>query len=410
MNLAVRDIWHSLGRFVLTTLGVAMLLMIVMGMAGIYRGLMYEATLLVDRVGADFWVVQRGTRGPFAEVSRLPRTMADRVAAVPGVLDAREFVYHTIQRQKMGVPLRMAVLGLSWPKDKGEWLPLAAGRLLTQNHHEMIADQTLGIALGEQIRLGKDSYRVVGLTQGMTDPSGNGFAFFTLLDAQAVQFDLPGEAIRLEREARRARSDQSDAGRVQPALLDRASGNAGAIPVLPPNQISAVMGRLAPGADPATTLETLKRWPDVSVYTRTEQSELLLLGVVDKARRQLGLFRVLLTIISGVIMALILYTLTLEKLHDIAVLKLIGASNRVILGLILQQALLLGILGYIIGYLLGQKLFPMFPRRVLLAQEDLVQLGLIVLGISVLASLLGIWKAMRVSPNHALAAGGEAFD
>ena len=55
---------------------------------------------------------------------------------------------------------------------------------------------------------------------------------------------------------------------------------------------------------------------------------MLLMGVVERSRRQLGLFRVLLTIVSGIIMALILYTLTLDKLHDIALLKLIGAPNR----------------------------------------------------------------------------------
>ena len=44
------------------------LLMVVLGMSGIYRGLIHEATLLVDRIGADLWIVQGGTRGPFAEM------------------------------------------------------------------------------------------------------------------------------------------------------------------------------------------------------------------------------------------------------------------------------------------------------------------------------------------------------
>ena len=52
---------------------------------------------------------------------------------------------------------------------------------------------------------------------------------------------------------------------------------------------------------------------------------------------------------------------------------------------------------------LGQRLFPLFPRRVILTDTDLAQLGLIVLVISVAASLLGIWRALRVSPNEALA-------
>lgn len=100
MNLALKDIRHNLGRFILTTVGVGLLLMIVMGMGGIYRGVIEDATLLIDRVGADLWVVQRNTRGPFAEISRVPSSLVHRVQAVPGVQMAREFVYHTIQRER----------------------------------------------------------------------------------------------------------------------------------------------------------------------------------------------------------------------------------------------------------------------------------------------------------------------
>ena len=110
----------------------------------------------------------------------------------------------------------------------------------------------------------------------------------------------------------------------------------------------------------------------------------------------------LLILISTIIMALILYTLTLDKLHDIAMLKLMGARNGVIAGLILQQALLIGALGYGLAYWLGTFAFPRFPRLVVIEPSDLLQLGGIVLGISVLASLLGIWKAMRVEPNKVL--------
>ncbi|QPD02398.1 MAG: hypothetical protein Nkreftii_000172 [Candidatus Nitrospira kreftii] len=44
----------------------------------------------------------------------------------------------------------------------------------------------------------------------------------------------------------------------------------------------------------------------------------------------------------------------MEKVLSIALLKIIEASSTVILGLILQQALLLGFLGYGIAYLVGQ--------------------------------------------------------
>lgn len=402
MNLAVRDIRHNLGRFALTTVGVGMLLMVVMGMAGIYRGLVDDALVVARGVGADLWIVQRDTRGPFAEVSRLPRSLVDRVAAVPGVAEAREFVYHTIQREHRGRPLRMGVLGLGWPTDRGQHLPLVAGRPLARNHYEMIADETLGLALGETVRLGKDDYEVVGLTRWMVSSGGDGIACFSSRDAQAIQFDEPGEATRLERHARSARARRTDVGRTQPSLLERAAGASSELAALPGPAISAVVARLAPGADADRVRRTLAGWSDVTVYTTPEQEGLLLRGSVDRARRQILLFRVLLTLISAVIMALIIYTLTLDKLHPIALLKLIGAPNRVIVGLILQQSLVMGALAYGIGWLLGQKVFPVFPRRVLVTGDDLLRLGGVVLVISVAASLLGIWKALHVAPSEAI--------
>lgn len=402
MNLALKDIRYNLGRFALTGLGIGMLLMVVMGMAGIYRGLIEDATLLVERIGADLWVVQRDTRGPFAELSRVPRTLVYRVQAVPGVASAREFVFHTIQRQHKGRPLRISVLGLGWPADKGDWLPLVAGRPLRQNHYEIVADQTLGLYLGERLRLGKENYTVVGITRGMVSSGGDGMAFVTQWDSQAIQFDTPPEAIRLERAARQRRSQSDETFLKQPVLVERLSEPAGQLPAVPEPELSAVVVRLQPGAEAQRVIATMAAWGDVTVFTKAEQEDLLVQGMVDKARRQLGMFRVLLTVIAAIIMALILYTLTLDKLHSIALLKLIGARNRVILGMIVQQALVLGVLGYGIAYLVGQKLFPLFPRRVVLTDADLVQLAVIVLVISVLSSVLGIWRAMRVEPNQAL--------
>jgi putative ABC transport system permease protein len=402
MNLAVKDIRHNLGRFLLTSIGIGMLLMIVMGMVGIYRGLIQDATLLIDSIGADLWIVQLHTKGPFAEVSRIPRNMVDRVTVIPGVKNAREFVFHTVQREKDGRPLRMAILGLKWPSDKGEWLPLVSGRALAQSHYEMIADEKLGLLLSDTLRLGHDTYTVVGITRGMVASGGDGLAFFTVDDAQSVQFHTPGEAVRLERAGREQRAGRSEMGQTQPSVRERASGSSSAIPALGPPMISAAIASLHPGADRELVRSVLSGWSDVSAYTREEQREFMLKGTVEMARKQIGLFTILLTVISAIIMALILYTLTMEKLHEIALLKLIGAPNRVILSMILQQAFLLGAAGYGLAYLFGTKIFTKFPRRVILIDEDLFLLAAIVLVISVLSSVLGLWKAAKVDPNEAL--------
>ena len=402
MNLATKDIRHNFGRFALTTVGIGLLLMIVMGMGGIYRGLIADATLLVQKIGADLWLVQGDTRGPFAEISRVPANLEDRARAVPGVADSRRFVSHTIQREYQGRPLRMVVQGLAWPEDTGDWIPLTDGRSLRQAHYELIADRSLGLPLGAVLPLGKNRYRVVGLTKGMVGTGGDGLAFFSVGDAQAIQFDVPGEAMRLERAARQARVGEEDVGRLNPLLLERSGGLSSAIPALAAPQVSAVMVTLRAGADAAGVAATFATWPDITVFTARQQVDLLLSGMVEKARRQLGLFRILLIIISTIIMALIIYTLTLDKIHDIALLKLIGARNGVIVGLILQQALLIGTLGYGLAYWLGTFAFPRFPRRVVIETSDLLMLAGVVIGISVLASLIGILEAMRVEPNKVL--------
>lgn len=403
MNLAVRDTRHNLGRFVLTTLGVGLLLMVVMGMRGSYRGIEADATLFVDSVGADLWVVQGDTQGPFAELSRVPSNLSDRVAAVAGVARATQLVYFPVQRQHAGRPLRLTVVGLDWPTDKGDWLPLIAGQPLGQYRYEMVADMTLGLPLGERVRLAKDTYTVVGITRGMVSSSGDGLGFFSALDARTIQTDVPGEAARLERAARPARARQNDIGRTQPQILARAAGPVSNIPALGPPPIGAVMVTLEPGADDAEVAAALSSWPDVSILTREEQREIILTGLVDRARRQIGMITRLLLAVSAVVLTLIVYTLTLERTTAIAILKLIGAPNRVILGMVLQQALLIGGVGYGVAYLLGQVILPHFPRRVVLLGPDLLQLGGIVAGICVLGSFLGVWKAARVSPNEVLA-------
>jgi putative ABC transport system permease protein len=403
MNLAIRDIRAHWGRFALTAVGIGMLLMIVMGMTGIYVGLIEDATLLVDSVDADLWVVQKGTHGPFAELSHVPANLEHRLRALNGVERTRAFVGHTIQREHRGRSIRLAVRGLSWPEDTGKWLPISSGRPIEQPHFEAVADVTLGLSLGEEIRLGKDAYRIVGLTTNMVGEGGDGLLFTTVRDALEIRDDTVGEAERLQRLERREALEKSDMGMSRPELpraIEQPDGYV-EVPGASPT-VNAILVDIRPGANLDQLKAAIERRPDVSVYTSDEQRSLLLTGTVDKARRQIGLFRVLLVVISAIIMALIIYTLTLDKVRDIAMLKLMGARNRMVLGLIVQQALLLGVLGYVVAFLLGGPLFDKFPRRVIIHDGDLVRLAVVVVAISIASSLIGIWRAAKVTPNEVI--------
>ena len=97
--------------------------------------------------------------------------------------------------------------------------------------------------------------------------------------------------------------------------------------------------------------------------------------------------------------------MTLEKTRDIATLKVVGTPDRTIAALILQEALALGVLGFILGAILIGRTYQYFPRRtVIVAFDQWVLLGIVVV-ICVVASLLGISKALRVDPTTALGGG-----
>src|SRR5512139_1136057 len=163
MNLASRDVRRHALRFVGTAVGLGLLLSVVIAMQGIYAGLVDDATILTRAMRADLWIVQRDTRGPFAEASRLDPTVEARAAAVPGVRSARPYTYQLIQREHRGAVMRIALVGLGWPDDPGLGLPLVQGRHLVQPHGELVVDASLGLHIGEALELAGETYRIVGI-------------------------------------------------------------------------------------------------------------------------------------------------------------------------------------------------------------------------------------------------------
>ena len=71
ISLAGRDILHGGGKFALTGLGLGLLIGVTLSMAGIYRGMVNDAQALITNSGANLWVVQKDTQGPYAEASSL---------------------------------------------------------------------------------------------------------------------------------------------------------------------------------------------------------------------------------------------------------------------------------------------------------------------------------------------------
>jgi len=394
ISLAGRDILHSWSKFVFTGVGLGLLIGVTFTMAGVYRGMVDDAKVLLNNSGADLWVVQKDTLGPYAEPSSVHDDVYRTILGMPGVAQAANVTYLTMQVRKGETDVRAMVVGFV-PGEPGEPRFLIDGRRVTRSHYEAVVDVSAGFAVGDQIRIRRHDYAVVGLTRRTVSSGGDPMVFIPLRDAQEAQFLKDNDAIVNER-ARTADNPALNRPGV-PGLLDaiEASQTSG-------RSVNAVLVRVASGHAPDRVAADLRRWKHVEAFTRAEMEDILIAKLIATAAKQIGMFLVILTIVSAAIVAFIIYTMTLGKIREIAVLKLIGTHNSTIASMILQQALWLGVIGFAVGKIAATIWGPAFPRYVLLEPWDAVIGFVIVMLVCVLASTLAIRAALRVDPAAAI--------
>jgi putative ABC transport system permease protein len=397
ISLAGRDIMHTWGKFVFTGVGLGLLIGVTLSMAGIYRGMVDDGKALLDNSGADLWVVQQDTLGPYAESSSIYDDTYRALLAMPGIAEAAGVSYLTMQVGRKDADVRAMVVGIA-PGRPGTpgWPPyLVAGRQITRSHYEAVADIATGFKPGDRLTIRRNHYTVVGLTRRMVSSGGDPMVFIPLKDAQEAQFLKDNDAILQQR--RRTAADPTLNRPGVPGLLEAVIASQGGNPY-----VNAVLVRLAPGQDPAAMAEAIGRWKRLTAYTRPEMEEILVGKLIATSAKQIGMFLVILALVSAAIVAFIIYTLTLGKIREIAVLKLLGTRNRTIAGMIMQQALALGLIGFVVGRITVTYLVPIFPKYVLLLPLDSVRGFVAVMVICVLASLIAIHAALKVDPAEAI--------
>ncbi len=394
ISLAGRDILHSWGKYVFTGAGLGLLIGVTLSMAGIYRGMVEDARMLLTNSGADLWVVQRDTLGPYAEPSTLHDDAWRGIAGLPGVAATGNVTYLTMQARRGDVDVRVMVVGFE-PGRPGGPATLVAGRPIMRSHYEAIADEKTGFVLDDKVRIRRHDYTVVGLTRRMVSSSGDPMVFIPLKDAQEAQFLKDNDAIINDR-ARIAANPSLNRPNV-PGLVDAVIASQSTN-----HNVNGVLVQLAPGWDENLVAESIRRWKRLQAYTRAQMEEILVAKLIATSARQIAMFLVILSIVSGAIVSFIIYTMTLGKIREIAVLKLIGTPNRTIAGMILQESLGLGLAGFIVGKTVATLWAPYFPKYVLLETADAVRGFFAVMLICTLASIVAIRAALRVDPATAI--------
>ena len=230
----------------------------------------------------------------------------------------------------------------------------------------------------------------------MVSSGGDPMVFIPIKDAQEAQFLKDNDAIWQQRH-RTAANPAFNRPQV-PGLLDAVIASQSTNPY-----VNAILVQVAAGHDADEVAASIRRWKHLTVYTRSQMEKILIGKLIATSAKQIGMFLVILSIVSAAIVAFIIYTLTLGKIREIAVLKLIGTKNRTIVGLIMQQAIALGVIGFVVGKITATLVMaPIFPKYVLLEPLDSVLGFCAIMVICMLSSVVAIRAAMKIDPAEAI--------
>ena len=347
--ISLRDLQWRRRRFAIGVVATALVFALGLVLSGVKASFDNEIRRTVNSFGADVWLLKAGSLGPFTAPRPLAASRAKDVRRLPGVKRADPVVLlgaTTTTPSKRNLNLVGVVPGGvgSPPGEQGRKLarPGAA-----------IADDRLGLDVGDRLVLNGANLHVVDVTHGMTYFAG-----------------IPRVTISVRLAQRLGLDNQ----RLATAIVTQ--------------------GR------PRTVPRSLALLDNSEVKRDLERP-------IKPAKDTINLIRILLWIVASGIIGAIVYLSVLERVGDFAVLKAIGVSGRDLLAGLLLQAVLLSLLSALLAVGLQAAIAPAIAMSVEVPTVTFLTLPLIAVVVGALASFLGLRRALAVDPALAFASGGR---
>jgi putative ABC transport system permease protein len=344
--IALRDLQWRRRRFIIGVVATGLVFALALLITGMGASFRNEVRRTVKAMGADSWVVPKGVSGPFTASTAFAASMADAVAAEPGVTKASplavlRFTVRTPSLRDINV-IALEPHGVGAPSPKN-------GRTL-EGTGEAVVDRSLGLGVGKTLTIGGRPLRIVGKTSGVTFLAGTPTVFITLEDAQKLAFG--GQKL------------------------------ATSVATL------GVAKRVPPGT---------RAMSNAAVVTDLQRP-------LTQATKTINFLCVLLWIVAAGIIGSIVYLQAIERVRDFAVLKATGTTNSSLLAGLAFQAVLLSLLSAAAAVLLAKLLSPFLAMPAEISAGAYTLLPIIAVIVGLLASLAGLRRAVGVDP--ALAFGG----
>jgi len=329
-------------------------------MLALYSGWNERIASYVQAVPAQVWVVQRGNES-FFSASFFADAKLDEVRTVPGVVRVSSMVGRSLKISHGGASSYDSyVLGFDEGSIGGP-IHVKEGTGAPGSGEIVIDDvlaRTAGFDLGETVTVGDRPFKIVGISTG-----GNNVIY-------QLSFVSKDEARKL-------------------VGLDGVEGF-GLVETEPGRDVdvaAAINGRV----DGVTAFPS-RTYADMSRKV-LQRSMLPILSVV----------LVLVFVVGAVVVGLTIYTATLEKEREFGVMKALGTPNKFLAIAVVEQSLLCGLIGFLLGEAavvvasrFAERLVPQFVTLIRWQDAIIVVVG--VTAMSLLAALLPVQRVMRVDP------------
>jgi putative ABC transport system permease protein len=347
--ISLRDLQWRRRRFAIAVVATALVFALGLLLSGVRASFDNEIERTVGSFRADAWLLKAGSIGPFTAPRPMPESRADVVRRLPGVQRADPIVVlgaTTTTPSKRNLQLIGVVPG-------GVGSPGGADGRALRRTGTVIADERVGLDVGDRMTLNGVDLAVGGVTHGMTYFAGIPRVTVSLRTAQRLGLDGQRLATAIVTQGRPA--------------------------TIPPSMTVLRNGEVA---------EDLAR-------------------PINPARDTIGLLRFLLWLVAAGIIGAIVYLSVLERVGDFAVLKAIGVSARHLLGGLLLQAVLLSLLSAALAVALQAAIAPAVAMSVEVPIATFLTLPLVAVVVGALASFLALRRAISVDPALAFSGRGQ---
>lgn len=344
---ALRDMQWRRRRLVIAIVSTGLVFAMTLVLTGLANGFRVEAQRTVDAMGVDAFVVKSGAAGPFLGSTPFAPVDLTRVAAEPGVVAVAPLATAAAAIREGTATRNATAFGAP---ERGPGMPQVSQGRAPATPDEVAVSSTLGRKLGDSVQVGARTLRVVGIVPNSTALAKMPNIFLTTEGLQ--QLSYTGQPMVTSIGVKGTPKDLPEGYQ----LVDRAVG------------VADLLRPLKVAVD-AITIVAILLW-----------------------------------IVAVLIVGSVVYLSALERLRDFAVFKAIGIPTRSILVGLCLQALVVALLAAVVGVLLAQLLAPLFPMLVVIPAGAYLALPVIAIAIGLLASVVGLRRAVAVEP--ALAFGG----